>query len=60
VSSISTLIRPIGPILWKSKSRNASGSRAFPMKTESRETLYLFVLTQFRTRNRFPLSLELL
>jgi hypothetical protein len=30
------------------------------VKIESQETLYLFVLTQFRTRNRFPLSLELL
>jgi len=28
--------------------------RAFPAKTESPETLYSQVLTQFRTRNRFP------
>jgi len=34
--------------------------RAFLAKIESPETLYSQVLTQFRTQNRFPLSLELL
>jgi len=37
-----------------------ASSRAFPAKTESPETLYLLVFRQFLTRNRFPLSLELL
>jgi len=35
-------------------------ARAIPAKIESPEALYLFVLSQFLTRNRFPLSLELL
>ena len=34
--------------------------RAFPVKSGSPEMLYLFVQTQFRTQNRFPLLLELL
>jgi hypothetical protein len=34
--------------------------RAVPVKTGSPEMLYLFVFTQFRTQNRFPLLLELL
>jgi hypothetical protein len=38
----------------------AGASRAFPAKAGSPETLYLFVWTQFRTQNRFPLLLELL
>jgi len=33
---------------------------AFPVKSGSSETLYIFVWTQFRTQNRFPLLLELL
>jgi|GEM_PF-2687290 len=36
------------------------GPGAFPAKIESPETLSLLVITQFRARNRFPLSLELL
>ncbi len=37
-----------------------SAPGAFPAKIESPETLYLSILTQFRTRNRFQRSLELL
>jgi hypothetical protein len=35
-------------------------ARAFPVKSGSPEMLYLFVQTQFRAQNRFPLLLELL
>jgi len=35
-------------------------SRVFPSNSESSEMFYLLVFTQFRPRNRFPLSLELL
>ncbi|SCB08391.1 hypothetical protein GA0061103_1221 [Rhizobium multihospitium] len=34
-------------------------SRAFPLLNRIMEMLYLFVFTQFRTRNRFALLLEL-
>jgi hypothetical protein len=34
--------------------------RAFPVKTESPEMLYLIVFTQLRTQNRYVFLLELL
>jgi hypothetical protein len=42
------------------RDRPSASARAFPVKTGSPEMLYLFVFTQFRTQNRFPLLLELL
>ena len=34
--------------------------RAYQAQTEESDMLYLFVLAQYRTQNRFPLLLELL
>jgi hypothetical protein len=62
------IAKPSAPVgsSWSTTRRTADRShsvrtpRAFPVKTGSPEMLYLFVFTQFRMQNRFPILLELL